>query len=303
MARRVARQLERDTKTGHDRWLVSYSDFITLLFAFFVVMYSISQVNEEKYRTLTQTLNDTFIQRSVNDSSSEAEEKDNDVELASLDDLQSSLENVLDSPASGVVAFSANENWIELTLPSELLFESGSAETKKEAIQIFNQISDLVAEYENEIQVVGHTDNVPISNQNYKNNWYLSSARAVAIVNYLSFQGVSPERLSAIGFGEYRPVADNSSEEGRAKNRRVVLRVSSQSAPAQKSEVDTFFSDPDLAVPLTEDRQAVQSTNVEAPDINTADDEDKMTPIKLKGGDLLFTSDPELPRLREREDE
>jgi chemotaxis protein MotB len=302
MARRLARHTDRETKTGHDRWLVSYSDFITLLFAFFVVMYSISQVNEDKYRTLTETLNDTFVQRSVNQEQGEqdTESAAEQTELIQLDDLQLEFEQSFASLAKGSLTLSANENWVELTLPSELLFASGSAEPKKQASKIFAQISDIVANYENEIQVIGHTDNIPINNREYRNNWYLSSARAVAIVNYLSFQGVNPERLSAIGFGEYRPVASNDTDEGRAANRRVVLRVSSQAVPAEKTNMVDFFNDADLAIPS---KTSLESSTVENEQSEpSASNKSQMQPVRLKGGDLLFTSDPDLPRNRERAD-
>ena len=299
----MIRRQNYEMKTNHERWLVSYSDFITLLFAFFVVMYSVSHVSQEKYKTLSETLNAAF--STQNNTPSEPTASAQDAEVAALEDLASAIEEQLDSlPVEGDIQLSANENWVELTLSSELLFASGKAKPNNDARRVFAELADLLAPFSNEIQVSGHTDDIPISNEDYESNWALSSARAIAIVNELAFQGVNPSRLSAAAFGEHRPVADNSTEEGRALNRRVVVRVASNAvdAPAQPPEdvigdLERAPEDSIESVSSANDGERTQSAqeNLESPRT--------VEPVRLKGGDLLFTSDPNLPRLREREEE
>lgn len=325
MSRLSARRRESNTKVGHERWLVSYSDFITLLFAFFVVMYSVSQVNESKYRSLTETLSAAF----ANQPQPEALEGSQENTLAELNSLSESITNALDGfPVQGQVAMGANENWVELTLSSELLFSSGSAEPSEEALTVFSELATLLEPFDNEIQIVGHTDNVPIRNSEFANNWSLSSARAVAIVDYLSFQGINPDQMSAVAFGEYRPVADNTTAEGRALNRRVVLRISDQSVAAPQRSPDQLelnqsadsLQDQDSGAEAAEPNLTNQSltnpnltnqslTNQSEPKSEQNDEarlgssDSAVQPVRFKGGDLLFTSDPDLPRLRELEEE
>lgn len=304
MSRLMARRKHPDKKVGHERWLVSYSDFVTLLFAFFVVMYSVSQVNESKYKALAETLNATFTQ---NSSSGDVEYTSSEPEpIADLKTLTEEIKESLQGfPVQGEMSLGANENWVELTLSSELLFDSGKADPSTEAKRIFSKLATQLESYDNEIQVVGHTDDVPISNEEFSSNWALSSARAVAIVNFFAFQGIQPEQMSAVAFGEYRPIADNATEEGRSKNRRVVLRISDQAAPAAKVLPRTLFPSD---VPSTDSEDNSESTpeaTTRSGDFITPSDSSSnlvtdapIKPVRLKGGDLLFTSDPDLPRLR-----
>ncbi len=318
MTRLAARRRENYIKVGHERWLVSYSDLVTLLFAFFVVMYSVSQVSESKYRSLAETLNAAFSNETQRPSSESNENRDNtstdNAGLAEIDSLFSDLEHALQGfPVEGRMNMGANENWIELTLNSELLFTSGNAEPNREAREVFTRLADLVEDYDNEIRIEGHTDNVPIQNSQFQNNWALASARAVSIVDFLSFQGVQPDRMSAIAHGEFRPIADNATEAGRAKNRRVVVRISDKMIAAPQTSADSLFPSSESSV---RENQISQGGNDESeiygtpPNFNAPNQirspENRsggIQPVRLKGGDLLFTSDPDLPRSREIEDE
>lgn len=286
------RALDLEPKVNHERWLVSYSDFVTLLFAFFVVMYSVSQVNEEKYKKLSVTLNEAF-----SDSSAPKNEsvKNNIEKTATLSQLEKKLRDTMEGvPVIGEISLSANENWLELSLSSELLFESGSAQASDGAEEIFKRISQSLGSHENEIQIQGHTDNVPINNEYFTDNWALSSARAIAIVNYFSSQGVEPKRLSAVSLGEHRPIASNDTLEGRMKNRRVVIRVSSK--VAESSEIELRPSSGAGAVNLdTSDSTFDKSLGAE--DVFDVNEEPAIEPVELESGGLLFSSDPELPRL------
>ena len=294
----MIRRSRIETKINHERWLVSYSDFITLLFAFFVVMYSVSQVSESKYQMLSDTLEKTFSPTAQNPAAKVVQQPNgvsNVVEPAMLaDELEEAFSGQI---SSGGVTLSGNEDWVELAVNSELLFESGSARPGEEAVKIFSDLADILAPFDNAVAVSGHTDNVPISTSEFQNNWQLSSARAVSVVNLLAFSGVNPSRLSAIGHGEYRPIADNSTAEGRAANRRVVLRVARDIVPQTPLA-------PEQAVISAEAGSANDQAGVETiPEAPQADDlppDGPIKPIKLKNGGLLFTSDPDLPQHRRR---
>jgi len=254
----MARRKKHEEHENHERWLVSYADFITLLFAFFVVMYSISAVNEGKYRVLSQTLKAVFseparsenpiqigeISRGVGEESSspgEPLEPEYQIELPevpnepppanaedvkTINDLSQQFSTALsDLIASEDVIIKQGDDWLELEIKSRVLFESGEARLERAAVPIIGEIADILQSSANPIQVEGFTDNNPINTPRFPSNWELSAARAASVVHLMDRYGVQPQRMSASGFGEHRPVADNSTEEGRQKNRRVVLVV------------------------------------------------------------------------------
>jgi len=255
MARRRKRQLA-DTN-NHDRWMVSYADFITLLMAFFVVMYSISSVNEGKYKTLSESLGEAFSNNGqhgneadpiqigtmptaiqpislANPATTDVEERrelSDEIlkERKQLSQVSGQFEQVL-SPFidDKLVAVKRNDYWIELEMNSEMLFLSGEAELSKKALPVLEKIAEVIKPLPNMIHVEGHTDNVPIDNLKFRSNWDLSSARATSVVHELVKENIDPLRLSAIGYGEFHPIADNKIEEGRFQNRRVVLVLMSQ---------------------------------------------------------------------------
>jgi chemotaxis protein MotB len=248
-----------------ERWLVSYADFITLLFAFFVVMYSISSINESKYRVLSQALVAVFNPsqgRSAaktleplsegelnpgenlitlippDHSPSEPETKTDDAmkeEQAQLDRIASQIEAVL-APyiQDDLVTIRREKLWVELEMKSGLFFSSGSSALSKESLPILYRLAQILVNIDNVIHVEGHTDNVPIRTLEFPSNWALSSARAASVVQQLVENGLDPRRMVAIGYGEYHPVEDNQTEAGRNKNRRVVLIIMSDQATRYK---------------------------------------------------------------------
>ncbi|KWR84427.1 MULTISPECIES: flagellar motor protein MotD [Pseudomonas] len=239
----MARRPPREEHENHERWLVSYADFITLLFAFFVVMYSISSINEGKYKILSETLTGVFNQpdRSikpipVGDDRPRTTQQPNDAMQQGGEDnvdgdpltqiADAVREQFGDLIGSDQLSVRGNELWIEITLNSSLLFPSGDAMPADAAFGIVEKVARILAPYQNPIHVEGFTDNVPIHNAQYPTNWELSTARAASIVRLLAQDGVAPSRLAAVGYGEFQPVADNASAEGRARNRRVVLVIS-----------------------------------------------------------------------------
>ncbi|NHN39403.1 flagellar motor protein MotD [Pseudomaricurvus alcaniphilus] len=258
-----------EVSVNHERWLISYSDFITLLFAFFVVMYSISQVNESKYRVLSETLSGTFTKvmpalkldpisignpslasvPSVIDSGGEFDADhtmqgdgafDKTADLPQLSDLfEQEFADLLDDE---LLQLHSNELWLEVELKSSVLFDSAEATPTLQARSIFADIAALLGKFDNPVQVEGFTDNVPINNTRYPSNWELSAARATAAVKLLVEGGIAPERLAAVGYGEYRPVADNATVEGRAANRRVVLMIAREKVERPNVQTEAEIS-------------------------------------------------------------
>lgn len=267
---------QHDEHESHERWVISYADFITLLFAFFVVMYSISSVNEGKYRVLSDALVTSFSKPiggvSVidlpNDASKQLiktpfenqtsntnadikndtnEQEKNLEEKIRLDDISGKVEReFFDEITHKNISVKSNGERIEIEIKSSLLFPSGSADLNMDARPVLNTLAGILKDYENPIQVEGFTDNVPISTDKFPSNWALSSARAVSVVQMLMDSGIFPSRLAAIGYGEFQPVADNNSEEGRKKNRRVMLIISKgtqvRNAISNKEALESYFS-------------------------------------------------------------
>ena len=295
-----------ENKVNHDRWLVSYADFITLLFAFFVVMYSVSQVNENAYRELSETLGAAFKSRPgqsemVPSPSEEAPLNTADSQLVSTQELAQRVNAALSELIeAGQVSVQATDDWVEVSVNANLLFESGSATPSAEAESIFARISALLAPYTNAIEVSGHTDDRPINNQQFNNNWELSAARATSVVRLLSEQGIAPERLAATGYGEFHPVADNTTEAGRAKNRRVVLHVARHQAERPTVEAAAMPAVLNNAEPIPAPNPAADTPILPEPEdhgaiegAGTDSERPAVKPIVREDGSLLFTSDPE----------
>lgn len=229
------RRNEPEEHENHERWLVSYADFITLLFAFFVVMYSISSINESKYKVLTDSLEGVFNEPERSNKPIQiGQERPRSDALGGMGTGTDSLNNIgqgvlqaLGSLVdSGQVSVRGNEMWLEIELSSSLLFPSAGAIPNDNAFALIEKVANILAPYKNPIRVEGFTDNLPISTGIYPTNWELSAARAASIVRLLVIHGIAPSRLSAVGYSEFRPVADNATNDGRARNRRVVLAIS-----------------------------------------------------------------------------
>ena len=138
------------------------------------------------------------------------------------DRVESNLESLIDD---GLVNVRRKDNWLEIEFKSSVLFDSGNARLSGVATGVLDELAGLLKEFPNPIQVEGFTDNVPISTVAFPSNWELSAARAASVVSLFAGYGVNPERMAAIGYGEYRPIAENDTPDGRARNRRVVLVI------------------------------------------------------------------------------
>ena len=244
----MRRRRHTEEHENHERWLVSYADFITLLFAFFVVMYSISSINEGKYKVISQALLGVFNDpersmkpipigderplsvRPAEPLVKDSEQTDAALAASTADPLKTISDDVRDAFGdlinSDQMTVRGNELWIEIELNSSLLFGSGDAMPSDKAFAIIEKVANILKPFANPVHVEGFTDNLPIRTAQYPTNWELSSARAASIVRLLAMEGVNPARMASVGYGEYQPVASNDTADGRARNRRVVLVIS-----------------------------------------------------------------------------
>lgn len=289
----MARKKKEEEHENHERWLISYADFITLLFAFFVVMYSISAINEGKYRVLSDSLvvafhstahtvdpiqvgeisksseqpglikafveqknsplnqeprslapivrgdYSTTPQMRLGTASGEQSAKDQADKVQSgggdqslregmlaikkmADDIEKALADLI---KRDLIAVRRSDLWVEVEIKTSILFPSGSARLQAGALPILNEIARILKGFPNPIRVEGFTDSVPINTMAFPSNWELSAGRSASVVHLFTKEGVDPRRMASIGFGEYRPIADNSTPEGRNKNRRVVIVI------------------------------------------------------------------------------
>ncbi|PPD24400.1 MAG: flagellar motor protein MotB [Methylobacter sp.] len=258
-SRRRNRRAEQGEAHNHERWVLSYADFVTLLFAFFVVMYAISSVNEGKYKTLSESLSNAFSNNEnlgvipqpievgsvpmviqpiqLQNISTSPIRSDNPPQLSEeiqkerklLAEISDQFEAVLQPfIEDDLVNIKKYDYWVELEMNSELLFLSGEAELSKKAIPVLERVVAVIKNLPNPVNVEGHTDNLPIDTVKFPSNWSLSSARAASVVQEFIRGGIDPIRLSAVGYGEFHPLADNKDEAGRFKNRRVSVVFMSQ---------------------------------------------------------------------------
>lgn len=328
----MAKRVIYEEKVSHERWMVSYADFLTLLLAFFVVMYSVSQLNEEKYRVLSDTLTEAFNvhERSLNPiqigdpvkavnpgmfedvvESPESKPGLGDEELSETptDDTGSitleqqmpeefeKISRTLEAEFTGLIekgllSVNGNEEWLEIELKSSLLFESAEAQLSVAGDEVVIEIAKILKDSELPIRVEGFTDDQPMSGARYPSNWELSGARAASVVKILAEEGVDPERMAAIGYGEHQPVASNATEAGRAANRRVTMMISR--AADLRPSVARRLPEPEVVTDSAESETDLGDTEpapvVEDPDASP------VIRVQMEDGSVLFTNDPERAR-------
>jgi chemotaxis protein MotB len=253
----MARKRREEEHENHERWLVSYADFITLLFAFFVVMYAISSVNEGKYKVLSNALNNAFknitaqsggqpiavIQgapplpvrpvakpdKLVDTKKTEQRSKMKNV----ADDIRNTLQPLI---AQGKVRLLETSRGVTIEINDSILFSPGQAALQPASISAMRAIASVLAASDFPITIEGHTDNIPIATAQFPSNWELSALRATTVLRLFNDGGVGAERLTAIGYGETRPVETNTTPEGRARNRRVSILIDSN-RPEEPTEI------------------------------------------------------------------
>jgi chemotaxis protein MotB len=233
------------SRVSHDRWLVSYADFITLMFAFFVVLYAFAEAGQKKQIQVSASIDSAFHTMALAPKATQAAGA-NAVELPAssrtvetaqvampahvkgdLERLRKDLAQTLSSQiASHAVALEMGPDGLVISLREAGFFDSGSATPKPESFPTLRTIAGKLGATPYDLRVEGHTDNVPIHNASFESNWELSSLRATSIARlFIELKAIEPDRVSAAGYAEYHPVASNDTEEGRAQNRRVDLVV------------------------------------------------------------------------------
>ncbi|SNS60786.1 chemotaxis protein MotB [Noviherbaspirillum humi] len=248
-----------EEEENRERWLVSYADFITLLFAFFVVLYAYSSVNEAKMRQLSNAITTAFGTTPVSvtpetppavtglprplgapkkrpDQAALNKEREKLTGIAR--DLMEAMAPLL---AEGKVKVTQGERGVTLEINAAILFRPGDARLADDSTQALRAVAQVLKDDNHQIQIQGHTDSLPISNAVFPSNWELSAFRAGSVVRLFVDSGVAEERLTAVGYGSTRPVADNSLPEGRLRNRRVAVMILSN-LPEAVTEVSVSAS-------------------------------------------------------------
>jgi chemotaxis protein MotB len=243
----MARRKHEEEHENHERWLVSYADFITLLFAFFVVMYAISSVNEGKYRILSDSLGIAFggatpkapvlkdpieVKPSALNSrqTPTPAQRANDAavkrEKAQMTNIaRDILKAMAPLISQGKVRVTQTNRGVSVEINASVLFAPGEAKLSPISAKALRAVGEVLNKVDNDIQVEGHTDNIPISNAMFPSNWELSAVRASSVVRLFLESGMNEKRLVAVGHGANQPVDSNDTPEGRLRNRRVQLMI------------------------------------------------------------------------------
>ena len=260
---------------NHDRWLVSYADFITLLFAFFVVMFAVSQVDTRKIGRFTQSFHDALEWQVMQQGGGRASSGKDVIEIMPGYDNAKVKKRALDFEQAkdairrglaqrlGSARMLSGLNILEvhgelvLRLPEKLMFDRGEAILRSEGGEALVAIAEELADRPVRIRVEGHTDSTPIRTPRFPSNWELSQSRAMAVVRFFLEDGkISPARLAAAGYGEYHPVATNDTIDGKAQNRRVdLIVVADLEGAADGTESETKAPSPKSDTVPTDERQ------------------------------------------------
>ena len=226
-------QAHEHVRPSRDRWLVSYADFITLLFAFFATMYAISSVDSQKLSKVAHALqvafDDSARGRAI--ASGQGVMPEHGATLAakperSASEVEATVSTELAAElASNRVELIVSRRGVTLSIPEAGTFATGRDELSEGAQTLAARIAGTLAGFSNAVRVEGHTDDVPIHNVRFSSNWDLSAARASRVVEFLIDRGVEPERLSATGYAEFHPRAPNTTAATRASNRRIDLVI------------------------------------------------------------------------------
>lgn len=202
-------------------WAVTYGDLMSYLMIFFLMLFSFSIAKSDKQKSRKYEESLVNIQRAFGGTTTTRQ-----LERARAQESEAATEEKLkESVASNLVQIESSEKKIKLVLTEGVLFGSGSTDLKDPARKVLAPIAAELKKLPNDIIIEGHTDNVPIKGGRYASNWELSMARAYSVLQFFSEQGIAPRHLAGIGYGENRPVGDNATPEGRAKNRRIEISL------------------------------------------------------------------------------
>lgn len=286
MTRKRYQQDSTELRNNQDRWLISYADFITLMFAFFVVLYAMNTIKANKdtatqapasfesqtkpAQTALPCLNNqagliddplinanqplldsllpaqtpiqfNLLQESVTPNPTDGKKINLDKQNSQINAIANQLQQRLQEMINKGKVQILQSNWgISIDINASILFGSADADLNQEAKQTLNTISGILKAEAYPIRIEGYTDNKPIKNRNFPSNWELSSARASGVVRYFIQQGIAAERLAALGYAANNPIADNNTEVGRARNRRVLLKILAENIDQVNQDIKTL---------------------------------------------------------------
>ncbi|WP_374054641.1 flagellar motor protein MotS [Rossellomorea sp. FM04394] len=234
------RRKQASQPTGAPKWMVTFSDLITLILVFFILLFSMSQIDIVKFRAIA----DSFQQRQIlefypsvipfENPSAEPEVEMEKMQTQSSEQADKELKQLLadiqsylnENKLSDVIVATRTERGVVLVLQEQALFASGEATVLEEAYPFLNKVGDLISRIPNFVKVEGHTDNRPINTYRFPSNWELSSARASSVIRYIiQTENLDPKRFIAVGYGDTRPIAPNDTRENLQKNRRVEVII------------------------------------------------------------------------------
>ncbi|MEY2261339.1 MULTISPECIES: flagellar motor protein MotD [Rhodanobacter] len=281
------RRHRHEEHQNHEAWAIPYADLMTLLLAFFVVMYAVSVVNEGKFRVMSESLIEAFngsshaiaplpptrirphnvapaiaapagqsgssivpiavpipphpVPASGGSGREAAHRSRPQEELGRIEDqVRKALQPLIDRK---LVVVRHKPDWLEVEIRTDILFPSGVAQLSDPANAVLRDLAAILARFANQLRVEGFTDDVPINTSLYPSNWELSAARAASVARLFATNGIAPDRLGIIGWGEVRPIADNATAEGRNQNRRVLVVVMGNGQAAQRGQSDAGHVD------------------------------------------------------------
>ncbi len=216
-------------KQGLDDWVMTYGDMMSLLLTFFVLIVSFSSMQETKFQQAANSLRDAFGVLATPESviafndplvpNHNPSEEESEV----LYEVRNVEKMILDAELDKQVAVEVRDDGVMFRLNAPFLFTSGGAELAEEPKGVLEEMSKFFTKFPYKVEVGGHTDDIPIGSARFPSNWELSAARAVTVARYFQSVGMPPERIAATGYGEFHPIADNATPEGREKNRRVEI--------------------------------------------------------------------------------
>ncbi|RVT46934.1 flagellar motor protein [Rheinheimera sediminis] len=307
-------------KSDAERWLVSYADYMTLLFALFVVLYSMATMEREQIKAVQDTIAKVFVTGDITATTSQSDlvqtkpesgQAKSDFELndsgleepqgpsvsadkpkldyidktefgSPLVGMQKEINLALHSLIeSGLAKVTLDEDWLTVELNSGLLFGSGSARANSSASVVMTELTAILKQSNNILRVRGYTDSVPIRTEQFPSNWELSVARAASIVRLLEDLDIAPERMAIEGYGQYSPFADNATAQGRSQNRKVVIALSKYAyQPVTVKASESVETE-------TEVEQAAESAAMQQ--------QNKIRVIRLPHGGIRITTRPPEP--------
>ncbi len=236
-------EVEEEGGGGAPEWMSTYGDLVTLLFAFFVLLYSMSSVQQQSFKELVNSLESALGVQKVPEAGTreglqmpkQPKQKKKKSKASSSDQVGVMVQQEIDNITSdvrelvmynqlgGKVRVEGNANGAVITISDIILFPPGEATMSKGGLEIMKKIAKILAQFSYHIKIAGYTDNTPIHTAMFPSNWELSASRACEVVRMLTKAGIDPKLLAAVGYGEYHPIASNDTEAGRAQNRRVEI--------------------------------------------------------------------------------